>query len=199
MKFKFSSFLFAVVLLSSCQNNDAERLAEQQKDAKVKELIFTKINNGWRFAIPSLNPKAQAYTRNWAELRAFTTELNQTPKSSIGAFQKKARELSKKASALNTTIPTPFNKPEIKSRISALVTKINSINLFINLDAIPEQKVIACVTEVNVELASLFLQMEEIVRKSEIPKEEGESDMIRMLDTSRAIPNQTNSKILPKH
>jgi hypothetical protein len=37
-------------------------------------------------------------------------------------------------------------------------------------------------------LASLGRQMDEIVRRSEIPKEEGESDMIRMLDTARAIP-----------
>jgi hypothetical protein len=29
--------------------------------------------------------------------------------------------------------------------------------------------------------------MAEIVRKSQIPKEAGEEDMIRMLDTSRAI------------
>jgi hypothetical protein len=31
--------------------------------------------------------------------------------------------------------------------------------------------------------------MDEIVRKNQIPLEEGESDMIRMLDTARAIPN----------
>ena len=196
MKFNWFSFFAAFLLLVSCQNNDEKRLAEQQKDAEVKELIFTKINNGWRFSVPTLNPQTQGLTRNWSELRAFTTELNQKPKSSIGAFQKKARALSKKGAALNEHIPNPFNKPEIKSRISALVTKINSINLFINLDAIPEQKVITCIADANIELSSLFRQMEEIVRKSQTPKEQGETDMIRMLDTSRAIPN---SKILPKH
>jgi hypothetical protein len=122
-------------------------------------------------------------------LRAFSTELNQTPKSTIGAFQKKAKELSKKATALNNNIPYEFNKPEIKSRIAALTTKINSINLFLNIDDIPEQKVVALVAEVSIELESLYRQMDEIVRKSQIPKEEGESDMIRMLDTTRAIPN----------
>ncbi len=189
MKFKWFFFFAAILLLGSCQNNDEKRLAEQEKDAQVKELIFTKINNGWHFKVPTMNSKATVLTQNWAELRTFTTELNQTPKSSIGAFQKKARELSKKATALNDNIPPQFNKPEIKSRIAALITKINSINLFINLDAIPDQKVLACIGEANVELSSLFRQIEEIVRKSEIPKEEGESDMIRMLDTSRAIPN----------
>jgi hypothetical protein len=97
--------------------------------------------------------------------------------------------LSKLALALNNNIPPAFNKPQIKSRITALVTKINSINLFINLDAIPEQKVIALVAEVDVEMLSIYQQMDEIVRKNQIPLEEGESDMIRMLDTARAIPN----------
>ena len=95
---------------------------------------------------------------------------------------------------LNTNIPYTFNKPEIKSRISVLTTKINSINLFINLDDIPAQKVVTLVSEVNEELVSLTQQMEEIIRKSAIPIEEGESDMIRMLDTTRAIPN----KIVPQ-
>ena len=41
----------------------------------------------------------------------------------------------------------------------------------------------------NIELSAFYRQMDEILRKSEIPKEQGESDMIRMLDTARAIPN----------
>jgi len=106
-------------------------------------------------------------------LREFTNEINQTPKSSIGAFQKKSKDLSKKALALNNNIPATFNKPQIKSRITALITK----------------KVLALVAEVDEELLSLYRQMDEIVRKNQIPLEQGESEMIRMLDTARAIPN----------
>jgi hypothetical protein len=39
-------------------------------------------------------------------------------------------------------------------------------------------------------------QFDEIKRKSEIKMEEGESDMIRMLDTTRAIPNNPEPKII---
>jgi len=186
---KWFCSLFIVLLVSSCQNNDEKQRAEQQKDEQAKELIFTKISKGWHFATPPLNPTTQSLVQNWTELRQFTTELHETPKSSIGAFQKKAKELSIKAFALNQNIPAQFNKPEIKSRISALLTRINSINLFINIDAIPEQKVLALISEVDVTLTSLYAQLDEIVRKSQIPEEEGESDMIRMLDTTRAIPN----------
>jgi hypothetical protein len=45
-------------------------------------------------------------------------------------------------------------------------------------------------------MISLQSQLDEIVRKNTIPKEEGESDLIQMLDTSRAIPNR---QILPKN
>jgi hypothetical protein len=83
-----------------------------------------------------------------------------------------------------------YNKPEVKSRIAVLICKINSLNLFINLDEIPDDKVVALIIEINIELISLQKQLDEIVRKSTIPREEGESDLIQMLDTSRAIPTR---------
>ncbi|HOZ74226.1 MAG TPA: hypothetical protein PLS51_03910 [Flavobacterium sp.] len=180
--------VFAALLVMACQNDD-KRLEEQARDAKAKELIFSNINKGWNFATPALMPKTQAMVGNWTELRLFLTELNEKPQSSIGAFQKKAKALSKKAKDLTNNIPAPFNKPQIKARIAVLTTKINSINLYINLDGIPDQKVIANVVDANEELAALYREFDETVRKSEIPKEEGEADMIRMLDTARAIPN----------
>ena len=194
MKLYYSYILFSVLILVSCNDNAERREIENLKDAEKKEVIFKTINKGWNFSNPSVPPTVQATVNNWSEWRSFLNELNLKPKSSIGAFQKKAKTLSKKVMELNTNIPYTFNKPEIKSRISVLTTKINSINLFINLDDIPAQKVVTLVSEVNEELVSLTQQMEEIIRKSAIPIEEGESDMIRMLDTTRAIPN----KIVPQ-
>jgi hypothetical protein len=194
MKLYYSYILFSVLILVSCNDNAERREIENLKDAEKKEVIFKTINKGWNFSNPSVSPSVQATVNTWSEWRSFLNELNLKPKSSIGAFQKKAKTLSKKVMELNTNIPYTFNKPEIKSRISVLTTKINSINLFINLDDIPAQKVVTLVSEVNEELVSLTQQMEEIIRKSAIPIEEGESDMIRMLDTTRAIPN----KIVPQ-
>jgi hypothetical protein len=90
---------------------------------------------------------------------------------------------------LNASIPAPLAKPEVRSRLAALRTKINSINLFLNIDAIPAKKIVILVNDFNKEYGSLYRQFDEITRKNQIPKEEGESDMIRMLDPSRAIPN----------
>jgi len=199
MKLSFSYFLFLFFFFVSCNDNAEKREAENLKDAQKKELIFETINKGWNFSIPTLTPSSQEAINNWNEWRLFLNEIELKPKSSIGAFQKKSKALSKRVMDLNMNIPPTFNKPEVRSRISVLVTKVNSINLFINLNDIPDQKVVALVSEVNLELISLTQQMDEIIRKNAIPKEEGESDMIRMLDTSRAIPIVRKDKIVPQH
>jgi hypothetical protein len=174
----------------SCQENKEQRLVENAKNAKKQEIIFDNINKGWNFNAKPINTTSQGLVGMWNEWRIFLSELNQKPKSTIGAFQKKAKELSKKAADLNNNIPISYNKPEVKSRISVLIAKVNSLNLFINLSEIPDQKVVALVSEINTELLSIQSQLDEIVRKNSIPKEEGESDLIQMLDPSRAIPNQ---------
>jgi hypothetical protein len=189
MKFKFL-FLFSLVfVLNSCKNDTEKRLVETQKDAKKKELIFSNINKGWVFNANPINATSQANTLSWNEWRLFLAELNQKPKKTIGAFQKKSTELSKKAMALNEFIPAEFNKPQIKARISILITKVRMLDLYIHLNDIPDQKVIALIPEINTELASLQNEMDKIVQKNKIPLEEGESDLLKMLDTARAIPN----------
>ena len=45
------------------------------------------------------------------------------------------------------------------------------------------------VGDINKELVSLERQMDNIIVKSKIPKEQGEEDFLKMLDTTRAIPN----------
>jgi len=183
-------------LLLSCQNDNQERIIEQQKEAKKREVIFNNINEAWQFNIPNMESGAQAVAASWKEWGDFVNEINLKPKSTIGAFQKKANTLAKKVTDLNTNIPFKYNLPAIKSRISVLTTKIKTLDLFIHLNQIPDDKVISILKETNIEIISLQMQMEEIIRKSLIPIEEGESEIIRMKDTSRAIPN--NRSVIKK-
>lgn len=189
MKFKFLYLLSLVFVLNSCKNDTEKRLIETQKDAKKKELIFSNINKGWVFNAKPINTTSQANTLSWNEWRSFLAELEQKPKKTIGAFQKKSTELSKKAMALNDFTPAEYNKPQIKSRLAILITKIRMLDLYIHLNEIPDQKIIVLVGEINTALASLQNEMDKMVQKSKIPLEEGESDLIKMLDTTRAIPN----------
>ena len=189
MKLKLIHLFSLVFVLNSCKNDTEKRLVETQKDAKKKELIFENINKAWVFNANPINATSQANTLSWNEWRIFLAELDQKPKKTIGAFQKKSTELSKKAMALNDFIPTEFNKPQIKARISILITKVRMLDLYIHLNDIPDQNVLVLVGEINTELASLQNEMDKIVQKSKIPLEEGESDLLKMLDTARAIPN----------
>ncbi len=189
MKLYFSTLLFLLVLLSSCQQDPKDRALEQEKETQKREVIFTTINNGWNFNSQPINETSRGLTTNWAEWRVFLNELSQKPKSSIGAFQQKAKTLSKRAAELNNNIPIKYDIPEVKSRIAVLTTKVNAVNLYIHLNQIPDQKIVQLVQEINTVVASLQWQLDEIKRKSEIKIEDGEGDMIRMLDTTRAIPN----------
>jgi hypothetical protein len=189
MKYKLFSFLFLIILFSSCKNNDQKQLAENQKDAQKKEVIFSNISKGWVFYDEPINATSEASMATWNELRLFLTELAIKPKNTIGAFQQKATAISKKAMALNDNTPGQFNKPQIKSRISTLITKVRLLDLYIHLDNIPDKKVVHMVAEINNELSSLQRQMDKITEKSKIPVEEGESELMKMMDASRAIPN----------
>ena len=194
MKLNFSTLLLLLVFLSSCQKDPKDRALEQEKETQKSETIFSNINKGWNFNSQPINETSRELTTNWAEWRVFLNELGQKPKSSIGAFQQKSKTLSKRAVELNNNIPIKYDLPEIKSRISVITTKVNAVNLYIHLNQIPDKKIVQLVQEINAEVASLQLQLDEIKRKSEIKIEDGEGDMLRMLDTTRAIPTNPNPK-----
>jgi len=183
------SFLFIGILLMSCTDED-KRAAEQVKEQQKKQKVFESINNNWRFNTNPTNPTSEKLIATWTAWRDLLREMSQKPQSSISAFQKKAKILSDRVLELPKNIPIAYNKPQVKSRIAVLATKINSINLFINLDDIPAQKVNALVADINLELHGLQNQLDKIDRKAAVPKEQGEADMIRMLDTARAIPDK---------
>lgn len=196
MKLSFSTVLLLFIFLSSCQEDPKVRALAQEKETQKRETIFNNINKGWNFNSQPINETSRELTTNWAEWRVFLNELGQKPKSSIGAFQQKAKTLSIRAAELNNNIPIKYSLPEIKSRIAVITTKVNLVNLYIHLNQIPDNKIVQLVQQINTEITSIQFQFDEIKRKSEIKMEEGEGDMIRMLDTTRAIPNNPEPKII---
>src|SRR6187431_1669054 len=182
--------LFLVILIQfSCKDND-ERLADNLKDAKKKELIFKTIDKGWNFMDSPINTVSEATLKTWPEWRALMAELSIKPKKTITAFQKKSKTLSNKVMALNNNIPAQFNTPQIRSRIATLITQVRMLDLYINLDKVSDKKVTQLVAEINLEMVSLQRQMDKIVEKSKIPMEAGESELLMMLDTTRAIQSR---------
>lgn len=195
MKHILSCFLCLVVFFVSCQDNNENRLAESKKEIAKKEIIFATIEKAWVFYDEPINETTEESIKTWSELRLFLAELSKKPKKTIGAFQQKAAAISKAAMNLNNNIPLQFDKPQIKSRIAVVITKVRMMDLYIHLDRIPTEKVTKLIPEINKELATLQREMDKTVEKSKIPEEEGEADLKRMLDESRAIPN-TNSEVI---
>ncbi|RTZ02412.1 hypothetical protein EKM02_02560 [Flavobacterium sp. RSP49] len=189
MKYKTALFFALAFLLFSCQDNNQKRLAENKKEMQRREIIFKNIEKGWVFYDTPVTEASEKSLATWNAWRIFLAELALKPRKSIKAFQQKSKALSKKVMALNDNIPYEYSKPQIKSRISTLITKARLLDLFINLDAIPDKKVTQLVSEINLELVSLQRQMDKITEKNKIPIEEGESELMKMMDTTRAIPN----------
>ena len=190
-------YFISITVLASC-SDESKRIAEIERDQKKKEEMYSTIQKAWQFNAQPLNATSQSLVSDWTEWRELLSELNQKPQSSIGAFRKKSKTLSQKVELLRRKVPVKYSKPQIRSRISVLETKINSLDLYMNLDAIPSDKVITSINDINSELRSLQMQLDEIVRRERVPVEEGESDMIRMLDTTRAIPTMRPELIEPQ-
>lgn len=195
VKLYSSTLILICCILFSCQD-EKQREVEIARDLKKREIVFENVSKNWSFQTQPINPSSQNALSTWKEWRDLMREFSQKPQSSITAFQKKAKNLTTLAAKLPTTMPAIYDIPEMKSRISVLLTKINSLNLYINLDVIPDQKVHQVIDEVNSELLSVQKQMDEIDRKNRIPREEGESEMIKMLDTSRAVPTKKQAILI---
>jgi len=199
MKIALANVLFLLLFFSSCQEDPKQRLIDQEKEAHKKESVYNFINKNWNFNAQPTNATSRALTSNWNEWRIFLTELGQKPKRTLGAFQQKSKTLSKRISDLNNNIPIIYNVPEIKSRIAAIETKFNLINLYLHLNQTPEKKILNLFKETNTELTAFQQQLDEIVIKKQIKIEEGENEMLQMLDTTRAIPGSNQNIKIPSH
>jgi hypothetical protein len=189
------SFLSFFMLLCSCQE-DAQHHLDAQKIAQKNEAVFKNISKMWQFQFPSARPEITATLNSWNAWRQFEIELLQKPKSTLSAFQLKTKNIASKADALTASIPEEYNKPQVLSRFAALNTKLKSLELYLNLRVIPEQKVAQLIPEINEEIKGLYNQWDEILIKKAIPKEIGEALMLQALDTARnARPDLMKQKM----
>lgn len=184
MKGFIVSILVLTLGLFACENDSQQQL-EAQKIARKNEAVFKNISKMWQFQFPSARPEVTATLNTWNAWRQFEIELLQKPKSTLSAFQLKTKNIATKADALVTTIPFEYNKPQVLSRITALNTKLKSLEMYLHLNVIPEQKIAKLIPEINEEIKGLYSQWDEIIIKKAIPKEIGEDLMLQALDTTR--------------
>ena len=195
MKGFIATILVLALGLMACENDSQQQL-EAQKIAKKNEAVFKNISKMWQFNFPNARPEVKSILNGWNEWRQFEIELSQKPKSTLSAFKMKIKNVSSKADTLVISIPLEYNKPQILSRITTLNTKLKSLETFMNLEVIPQQKVAKLIPEINEEISGLYNQWNEIVIKKAIPKEIGEELMLQALDTTRnANPDEMRKKM----
>ena len=184
MKGFIATILVLALGLMACKNDSQQQL-EAQKITEKNEAVFKNISKMWQFNFPNARPEVKSILNGWNEWRQFEIELSQKPKSTLSAFKMKIKNVSSKADTLVISIPLEYNKPQILSRITTLNTKLKSLETFMNLEVIPQQKVAKLIPEINEEISGLYNQWNEIVIKKAIPKEIGEELMLQALDTTR--------------
>lgn len=184
MKYFVFGTLFMIFIIS-CKDENHKHDVEIKNAIKQRTLVFNVISKSWTFTPQAMSPEAQEMTYNWNDWRLFTSELYQKPKGTIGAYQRKTKSLVQKVDVLYNTIPSNINKPQIRARLIAIITKVKVLHTFLNLDRVPEKKISILVSDLNIEMNAFQNQIEEIVKRGKIIKEEGEQEMLNSLITSK--------------
>ncbi len=172
------------IAILSCEDEE-KRQAETIKAARQNDSILKIISSNWKFGVPAPTPKVQQRISTWNEWTQFKNELMQKPTGGIAAYRQKTKNLVNKADQLRNNIPTVFDKPQVRSRLGVLITKTKQLYTFLNLQVIQDVKVLSLLGDITNETISVQNQLDEIIRISEIPKEIGEEEMLRALDTVR--------------
>lgn len=167
----------------SCQKDKEDKLLIENE--KKTKLVVDQLSKVWSFHFPGVSQEVKNEINSWKEWQSFEQELKSKPQTSISAFKVKVSALVKKSDSLHLGLPQKFNQPQVRSRIVAMQTKIQWLETWFELDVIPHDKVVNLVKDINTEIVAFYTQCEELVVKSKIPKEIGEEEMLRALDTSR--------------
>lgn len=180
--------IFLTLFFTSCKEDKQALLEAQQRESQRVEALVAELQAKWKFILPDYTPEQQAFFQDWGQWFVLLSELKQTPQGSLKAFQDKASNLSLKVRDVTESIPVSLQRPELKSRFTVLRTKINALDLFVNLDQVPMEKVNICIVEINEQLVAIQAQVQEYILRTSIPMEEGERQMIeRMRDTTRLL------------
>lgn len=185
---KIITLLLLSFLFFSCKEEPKDLMLVQKMEQKNK-IAFNDINKAWNIVVPTNSPDVQTTLAGWKKWQTFVNELKQKPKTSISAFKLKVIRLVNQADSLYLQLPPRFNQAQVRSRLVALHTKLQSLDTYFSLDVVPAEKITPIIADINKELNAFYMQCEEIVVKSKIPTEVGEKAMISALDTTRNARN----------
>ncbi|MBQ0116605.1 MAG: hypothetical protein KBS98_01670 [Flavobacterium sp.] len=181
----YSLFFLTALALFSCTDDEKIVQAERAKAIAINDSIVNVLEKNWNFTTVEATPQVKQNINSWNQWLTFKQELASKPSKNISSYRKKVDKLTQIAKELPGSAPGMFNKPQVIVRLRNLNADIQSLNSFISLPIIPTDKIIAFNKNISNDILSIQNQMDEIMRFNSIPKESGEAEMIRALDTLR--------------
>lgn len=185
MRIYIGLLISLLLIMNSCKDNTKELQENQVRLQEHNDSVFKVLNEKWNFRMPAVSSAVSEEIKDWKQWSEFNDELKFKPVSSIVAFQKKTEKLNSILSALPGSLPTEFEQPEIRARFTVLINTFNFIDMYLRIDPVPINEIDALLPQVNKQITSITQKMDEIMIKKSIPKEIGEEEMFRALDTVR--------------
>lgn len=185
MRIYISLLISLLLVLVSCKDNTKELQENQIRLQEHNDSVFKVLNEKWNFRMPATSKAVSEEIKDWKQWSEFTEELKFKPVASVVAFQKKTEKLNSILSVLPNSLPTTLDLPEIKARLTVLINTFNFIDMYLRVDPVPIDEINALLPQVNKQITSITQKMDEIMVKKSIPKEIGEEEMLRALDTVR--------------
>lgn len=185
MRIYIGLLISLLLIMNSCKDNTKELQENQIRLQEHNDSVFKVLNEKWNFRMPAVSSAVSEEIKDWKQWSEFSDELKFKPVSSIVAFQKKTEKLNSILSALPGSLPTEFEQPEIRARFTVLINTFNFIDMYLRIDPVPIKEIDVLLPQVNKQITSISQKMDEIMTKKSIPKEMGEEEMLRALDTIR--------------
>src|SRR5690606_2711808 len=190
---KFYLTLIALVVLCGCKKTTSDTYSLNEEQVRRQDSLFNNVNQKWIFEQPETPKIVQDKISEWKDWHNLLDEYTSKPLSSISAFREEAENLAKLGDKLAATVPEEFKNPAVLSRIALLNTHLQDLDMYMQLDQVPDKKIAEILTNINKNTQSIILQMEEILLKKNIPLEEGEENLYQNIDTVK----RATLKVLP--
>jgi len=193
----FMKYFLLMILLATITTSCEKQVANVPVvSTKISQDSIVKgIHEKWTFTAVITNSAINNKLSNWEEWRNYVNELTIRPNAGKANLMRKANMLVEKVAVLKNNIPESYNRPETKARIALLETHVQNLDMHLEFEPLNEKEINSLLVNIQKSTNSIINQFSEFEVKANIPKEQGEANLIQPIDTIKratlnAIPKE---------
>lgn len=157
-------------LVTSCQDTSEENEANTQQ-------VDNTIHYGSTLtALPRLSDAAKSQTISWSVFEDFEMNAQRLKNQTIPTLQDMATKLTQQTDSLLIKIPDTINTPYIYARLSLANTRAKILKQLAHQNNVDSLKLERGLTEMNIAVQNLFVEMNRTFTKSKIDDELKETE-----------------------